>query len=58
MIPIVTRDSPFITIIMMFGYRYTGKRRTLVGVATGSLDGAMSELFWRARLSSLRHIST
>ena len=32
-----------VTIIMMFGYRYTGQRRTLVGAATGSLAGAMSE---------------
>ena len=34
-----------ITIFMMFGYRYTGKRRTLVGVATGSVAGAISGFF-------------
>ena len=29
-----------VTIIMMFGYRYTGQRRTLVGAATGSFDAS------------------
>ena len=35
----------FITIFMMFGYRYRGERRMLVGVATGSVTGAISGFF-------------
>lgn len=34
-----------ITIVMMFGYRYAGKRRTLVGVGTGAAAGAISGFF-------------
>ena len=34
-----------ITVFMMFGYRYTGKRRVLVGVATGSVAGGITGSF-------------
>jgi uncharacterized membrane protein YfcA len=34
-----------ITIVMMFGYRYAGKRRTLVGIGTGATTGAISGFF-------------
>ncbi len=34
-----------ITIFMMFGYRYAGKRRTLVGVATGTVAGSITGSF-------------
>ena len=34
-----------ITVFMMFGYRYAGKRRTLVGVATGSVAGGTTDSF-------------
>lgn len=34
-----------ITIFMMFGYRYTGKRRVLVGVVTGSVAGGITGSF-------------
>lgn len=34
-----------ITIFMIFGYRYTGKRRATVGVATGSVAGAITGSF-------------
>jgi len=34
-----------ITVVMIFDYRYSGKRRTLVGVATGSVSGAISGFF-------------
>jgi uncharacterized protein len=34
-----------ITVFMMFGYRYAGKRRTLVGVATGSVAGGITGSF-------------
>ncbi len=34
-----------ITIVMMFGYRYAGKRRILVGIATGAAAGAISGFF-------------
>jgi uncharacterized membrane protein YfcA len=34
-----------ITIVMMFGYRYAGKRRTLVGIGTGTASGAISGFF-------------
>lgn len=34
-----------LTVFMMFGYRYTGKRRTLVGAATGSVAGAITGSF-------------
>ena len=35
----------FITVFMMFGYRYTGKRRALVGVATGTVAGGITGSF-------------
>lgn len=34
-----------ITIVMMFGYRYSGKRRILVGLGTGGAAGAISGFF-------------
>jgi uncharacterized membrane protein YfcA len=34
-----------ITVFMMFGYRYTGKRRVLVGVVTGSVAGGITGSF-------------
>jgi uncharacterized protein len=34
-----------ITIFMMFGYRYAGTRRTLVGVVTGSVAGTITGSF-------------
>lgn len=34
-----------VTVFMMFGYRYTGKRRILVGVATGSVAGGITGSF-------------
>ena len=34
-----------ITVFMMFGYRYAGERRTLVGVATGSVAGGITGSF-------------
>ncbi len=34
-----------ITVFMIFGYKYTGKRRALVGAATGSVAGAITGSF-------------
>lgn len=34
-----------ITVFMMFGYKYAGKRRVLVGVATGSVAGGITGSF-------------
>jgi len=34
-----------ITVFMMFGYKYAGKRRILVGVATGSVAGGITGSF-------------
>ena len=34
-----------ITVFMIFGYRYVGKRRKLVGIATGSVAGAITGSF-------------
>ena len=34
-----------ITIFMMFGYRYAGKRRSLVGMATGTVAGSITGSF-------------
>ena len=34
-----------ITVFMMFGYQYTGKRRILVGVVTGSVAGGITGSF-------------
>ena len=53
---LVTADPTFIrrgmgvlillvTLVMMFGYRYTGKRRVLVGIGTGAAAGAISGFF-------------
>lgn len=34
-----------VTVFMMFGYRYTGRRRVLVGIATGSVAGGITGSF-------------
>jgi uncharacterized membrane protein YfcA len=34
-----------ITVFLMYGYRYTGRRRALVGVATGSVAGGITGSF-------------
>jgi len=34
-----------ITIFMIFGYRYAGKRRTMVGIVTGSVAGSITGSF-------------